>query len=217
MELRGYTQSHLNPRPQSGVYVPAFTDPRIDALHAQIRDAETMQALGRLRLVHSSYRKRVFLLSNLPVEVPVDQLLAFDDLMPDRLELELLRKGNIPLTPLGLMKMRPDLAASDGQAKKLLQRSRVSQPDQLKALPDLVQAGLFVVEFEAKHAARTRRHKHLFMVPGQCGERLEDAPSIVVSVGRLPVRDWLELLEHGDEQIEGSGWRGVKNAHVGPY
>lgn len=96
-ELRGYTQSHLNPRPQSGVYVPAFSDPRTEAIHAQIRDAEIMQALGRLRLVHSAYRKRVFLLSNLSVEAPVDQLLAFDDLMPDRLELELLGKGSIPL------------------------------------------------------------------------------------------------------------------------
>jgi len=213
-ELRGYTQSHLNSRPQSGVYVPAFSDPRIEAIHAQIRDAETMQALGRLRLVHSAYRKRVCLLSNLPVEVPVDQLLAFDDLMPDRLELELIRKGNIPLTPLGLMKMRPDLAASEEQAKKLLQRSRVSQPDQLKALPELVRAGLFVVEFEAENEGRTRHHKHLFMAPGQHGERQDDAPEVMVSVGRLPINEWLELLDSGDEKVEGSGWRGIKNAHV---
>jgi hypothetical protein len=64
-----------------------------------------MQALGRLRLVHAPYQKRVFLLSNLPVEVPIDRLVSFTDLIPDRLELELIRRGNIPLTPLGLLKI----------------------------------------------------------------------------------------------------------------
>ena len=78
--------------------------------------------MGRLRLVHAKYQKRVFLLSNLPVEVPVDRLVPFNDLMPDRLELELIRRGNIPLTPLGLLKMRPDVASNNEQAKKLLQQ-----------------------------------------------------------------------------------------------
>ncbi|WP_147298881.1 hypothetical protein [Rhodosalinus sediminis] len=213
-ELRGYTQSDLNPRPQSGVYVPCFSDPRIEAIHAQIREAETMQALGRLRLVHSPYRKRLFLLSNLPVEVSVDRLLAFDNLMPDRLEMELLRKGHVPLTPVGLMKMRPDLVTSEEQAKKLLQRSRVSQLDNLKALPDLRRFSLFAVEFEAKNAGRTTHHKHLFIVPGQRGERQGDAPEVLISVGKLPVKDWLELLERGDEQIEGSGWGSVEVCHI---
>jgi len=154
------------------------------------------------------------LLSNLPVEVSVDRLLAFDNLMPDRLEMELLRKGHVPLTPLGLMKMRPDLVTSEEQAKKLLQRSRVSQLDNLKALPDLRRFSLFAVEFEAKNAGRTTHHKHLFIVPGQQGERQGDAPEVLISVGKLPVKDWLELLERGDEQIEGSGWGSVEVCHI---
>jgi hypothetical protein len=56
--LRGFVQSCRNKHPQSGVYVKSFSDDRIDALLAQSRDAETMQALGRLRLVHSKTRKR---------------------------------------------------------------------------------------------------------------------------------------------------------------
>jgi hypothetical protein len=67
---------------------------------------------ARLRLVWADYQKRVFLLSNLPVEMPVDHLIEFNDLMPDRLEMELIRKGDLPLTPLGLEKMRPDLEMS---------------------------------------------------------------------------------------------------------
>lgn len=208
MELRGYTQSHLNPRPQSGVYVPAFTDPRIDALHAQIRDAETMQALGRLRLVHSSYRKRVFLLSNLPVEVPVDQLLAFDDLMPDRLELELIRKGNIPLTPLGLMKMRPDLAKTRDQANWLLNASSLaSPPSGVATLPTLWQSMLLLVEFEAGDARR-RTHGHLFAGRNMSSDGIAMA-------GKVPSDKQIEqLLVEGDPEVEGSGWGEIEGIRI---
>ena len=68
-----------------------------------MREAESIQAIARLRLVHNKQRKRVFILSNVPLEVPIDQLVKFDDLMPDRLEYEFLKAGNIPLTPLGLL------------------------------------------------------------------------------------------------------------------
>ena len=91
--------------------VPSFSDPRIEAVQKQIREAETVQAIARLRLVWADYQKRVFLLSNLPVEMPVDHLIEFNDLMPDRLEMELIRTGDLPLTPLGLEKMQDNLGA----------------------------------------------------------------------------------------------------------
>ena len=94
----------------------AFSDPRIAAVLKQIREAETIQAIARLRLVWAEYQKRVFLLSNLPVEMPVDHLIEFNDLMPDKLEMELIKQGDIPLTALGLEKMRPDLWLSETSA-----------------------------------------------------------------------------------------------------
>jgi hypothetical protein len=173
-----------------------------------------MQALGRLRLVHAQYPKRVFLLSNLPVEVPVDRLVPFSDLMPDRLELELIRRGNIPLTPLGLLKMRPDLVGSSSQAEKLLQRSNVRDPSRLRSLPELVRAGLCVLEFEAENAGRTNTHRHLFMLPDQQGHRDEDHPEVIVAVGSVPMAAWVRLLEQGEDGIEGSGWGGVHNPRL---
>jgi hypothetical protein len=104
--------------------VPSFSDPRIEAVQKQIREAETVQAIARLRLVWADYQKRIFLLSNLPVEMPVDHLIEFNDLMPDRLEMELIRTGDLPLTPLGLEKMQDNLGLSKGAAKKLFQRSK---------------------------------------------------------------------------------------------
>ena len=58
--------------------------PRVEAVQKQIREAETVQAIAQLRLVWAEYQKRVFLLSNLPVEMPVDHLIEFNGLMPDR-------------------------------------------------------------------------------------------------------------------------------------
>ena len=50
-------------------------DPRCQALRVASRDAETRQALARLRLVHSPERKTVVLLSSQVAGVPVDSLI----------------------------------------------------------------------------------------------------------------------------------------------
>jgi len=114
-------------------------------------------------LVWAEYQKRVFLLSNLPVEMPVDHLIEFNDLMPDRLEMELIRKGNLPLTPLGLEKMRPDLELSKEASKKLVQRSKASDPKRLLTqLPDLVRTATQIAIFKAGNKRKTI-HRHLFL------------------------------------------------------
>ena len=135
--------------------VPSFSDPRIEAVQKQIREAETVQAIARLRLVWADYQKRVFLLSNLPVEMPVDHLIEFNDLMPDRLEMELIKTGDLPLTPLGLEKMQDNLGLSKGAAKKLFQRSKASDPKRLLTqLPTLVRTTTQIATFKAGMNAR---------------------------------------------------------------
>ncbi|MDC0913611.1 hypothetical protein OAQ47_06780, partial [Paracoccaceae bacterium] len=119
-----YWLSKRSPHSPAAITIPAFSDPRIEAVQKQIREAETVQAIARLRLVWAEYQKRVFLLSNLPVEMPVDHLIEFNDLMPDRLEIELIKTGDLPLTPLGLEKMRPDLGYAGAKARMLYQPDR---------------------------------------------------------------------------------------------
>ena len=87
-----YWLSSRSTHTPAAITIPSFSDPRIEAVQKQIREAETVQAIARLRLVWADYQKRVFLLSNLPVEMPVDHLIEFNDLMPDRLEMELIKK-----------------------------------------------------------------------------------------------------------------------------
>ncbi|MDA9940179.1 hypothetical protein N9C37_06905, partial [Planktomarina temperata] len=136
-----YWLSSRSPQSPAAMTVPSFSDPRIEAVQKQIRETETVQAIARLRLVWADYQKRVFLLSNLPVEMPVDHLIEFNDLMPDRLEMELIKTGDLPLTPPGLEKMRPDLGYAGASARKLFQsdRSKASDPKRLLTqLPTLV-------------------------------------------------------------------------------
>ena len=160
-----YWLSERTPHTASAITVPSFSDPRVEAVQKQIREAETVQAIARLRPVWAEYQKRVFLLSNLPVEMPVDHLIEFNDLMPDRLEMELITTGDLPLTPLGLEKMRPDLGYAGAKARMLYQpdRSKASDPKRLLTqLPDLVRTAAQVATFKAGDKRKTT-HQHLFL------------------------------------------------------
>lgn len=193
LELRGYTGQ------ERGVKVNTFSDQRIEALHKQIREAETVQAIARLRLVHTDYVKRVYLLGNLPVEIGINRLYKFEELMPDRLEVELIKTGNIPITPLGLLKMRPDLASNNEQAKKLIQRSSVKDVSKiLMSSPTLIRNTIIEVSFTAENEGRTNTHRHLFLSEGQRGVREGGVES---TAANLPVKEWQDLLADGWGQI----------------
>ena len=158
-----YWLSSRSPHTPAAITIPSFSDPRIEAVQKQIREAETVQAIARLRLVWAGYQKRVFLLSNLPVEMPVDHLIEFNDLMPDRLEMELIKTGDLPLTPLGLEKMRPDLEMSKEAIKSLFRRSNADEPKSLMLmLPDLLQTTTQIATFKAGDKRKTT-HQHLFL------------------------------------------------------
>ena len=165
----GYWLSARSPHPPSGVSVSSFSDPRIAAIQKQIREAETVQAIARLRLVWAKYQKRVFLLSNLPVEMPVDHLIEFGDLIPDRLEIELMKNGNVPLTVKGIMRTRPDLGLSHEATKSLYRRSRAGDPKQLIAmLPSLLRTTAQLATFKAGNVRKTT-HQHLFLPKNYSG------------------------------------------------
>jgi hypothetical protein len=97
--------------------------------------------------------------------MPVDHLIEFNDLMPDRLEMELIKTGDLPLTPLGLEKMRSDLGYAGAKARMLFQpdRSKASDPKRLLTqLPTLVRTTVQLATFKAG-AKRKTTHRHLFL------------------------------------------------------
>ena len=52
-----YWLSKRCPYSLAAITVPSFSDPRIEAVQKQIREAETVQAIARLRLVWADYQK----------------------------------------------------------------------------------------------------------------------------------------------------------------
>ena len=95
--------------------------------------------------------------------MPVDHLISYNDLMPDKLEMELIKQGDIPLTPLGLEKMRPDLGLNKEATKKTLQRSKASDPKRLlSSFPVLVRTSVMIATFKAGNKRKTVQ-QHLFL------------------------------------------------------
>ena len=116
---------------------------------------------------------------------------------------------------MGLAKLRPDLATNRENAKKMLQRSKLSiaqdykehskdrleELKQLTVIPTLQRFGIIIFEFKAKNNGRTRTHQHLFMIDE---ELLTDEKGAFVrsTVSNIPIDDWTALLEKSWGAIE---------------
>ena len=86
--------------------------------------------------------------------------------------MEFIKRGNIPLTPLGLEKMRPDLGYSGAKARMLFQpdRSKASNPKSLLlSLPALVRTSAIIAIFKAGNKRKTT-HSHLFLPKEYSGD-----------------------------------------------
>lgn len=134
---QNYNVRELNPQPHNGRDVAYHPDPRANALLYQAREAETLQAIDRLRLIHNEERKTVFLLSNIPIdELTVDRLITWKEFMEGgtKLEKALAQQTQrelyaLPLTPAYLSEHFPDMWSSPDSARGWL------DPDQTGARP----------------------------------------------------------------------------------
>lgn len=102
-----------------GVDVNVHADPRVQAVVEQVRENESLQAIDRLRLVHSDKVKKVFILSNIPLDIDVDETRTWDELMNGtRLERAWGQlNGVLPLSPALLAERFPDLWSTAAAAK----------------------------------------------------------------------------------------------------
>jgi len=65
------------------VSVAVHPDPRVQAVVEQGREAEMIQAIDRLRLIHSPREKTIIILCNIPLGIPVDELVTWRELAGD--------------------------------------------------------------------------------------------------------------------------------------
>jgi hypothetical protein len=77
---RAYTLRDGSQRPAK---VRVHPDRRVRAVIEQTREAEMVQAIDRLRLIHSPREKTVYILCNIPLNIPVDKLVTWRELYGD--------------------------------------------------------------------------------------------------------------------------------------
>jgi hypothetical protein len=124
--VRPYTQRDGSQR-QAKVRV--HPDPRVQAVVEQIREAEMEQAIDRLRLIHSTRKKTVLILCSIPVDIPVDKLVTWGELvgdsrLSDALEAcEEQRWDALPLAPKELSRLFPELWSSAKAAENWLRKN----------------------------------------------------------------------------------------------
>ena len=115
-EERGYRLK----RGQAGVDVVRHPDPRVQAVLEQVREWESTQAIDRLRLVHTETPKRVYVLSNVVLDIDVDRLGTWDEMMNGGGRIEQAwntLEGVMPLKPAWLAAKFPWLWKSVDAAK----------------------------------------------------------------------------------------------------
>jgi hypothetical protein len=88
-----------------------------------------VQAIDRLRLIHSAREKTVYILCNIPLDIPVDELVTWRELAgDDRLTGALAAceesgRDALPLAPTELTRLFPELWGTEKAAERWLSKN----------------------------------------------------------------------------------------------
>jgi hypothetical protein len=121
-EVRGY---RLRSKQPVGQLVAVHPDPDIQRVLEQVRECESAQAIDRLRLIHASKPKLVYILSNVVLDITVDRLVRWNEIVPSAIERAILRRlPALPLVPVWLAEKLPELFSSVRTAERAVRRLR---------------------------------------------------------------------------------------------
>ena len=181
-EVRGY--SHRAGK--WGVNVSVHPDYRLQAVMEQTRERENEQALDRLRLVHhQGAPKEVLLLSNLPLDIDVDELRSTREIVQggNRIEQAFARQddGVLPLRPEWLAANCPDLWPTAEAAKKDIARKKGQTPN-INIIRDMSP-----FEYEYKPAGQRRWSRCL----SRSGAPENVAEKLAVKLGEVVAVRWV--------------------------
>ena len=138
-----------------------FADKYCQAMMEQAREAESIQALDRLRLVHADQPKIVFILSNQPLPgITPDHLVKLDDLLlPGRIATVMLRDQAIT-GPATMAQRHPDLFKTEKAAKEALEEASMALfPNRILIGKGAIEAGTQTHPALAEIRYRTARQK----------------------------------------------------------
>ena len=102
---------------------------RVQAVVEQSREAEMLQAIDRLRLIHTKRRKTVYILCSIPLDIPIDELVTWRQLTGDRRLSDALAACDgrgwdaLPLAQKELSRLFPELWETTKAAERWLARN----------------------------------------------------------------------------------------------
>jgi hypothetical protein len=111
-------------------------DTRCQAMLEQVREAEMVQAVDRVRPVFN--HRRVFVLSDLSLDLTVDHAMTWSGLRPSKLAHAFARYGVLPLAPADLCRGFPDLWHLENTAKVELGRAGFGSPENRVQTPKYI-------------------------------------------------------------------------------
>ena len=138
-----------------------FADKYCQTMMQQAREAESIQALDRLRLVHAKQPKIVFILSNQPLPgIVPDRLVKLDDLLlPGRMATVMLRDQAIT-GPATMAQRHPDLFKDQQAAKDALTEASMGDfPNKIYIGKSPIEGGPPAPSALAEITYRTARQK----------------------------------------------------------
>ena len=92
---------HARPAAPNVAEVQVHFDPRCQAMLEQVREAEIVQAIDRVRPMFN--RRKVFVLTNLPLDLTVDRALTWPELRPGKFAYAFARHGVLPLSARAIL------------------------------------------------------------------------------------------------------------------
>lgn len=191
---QGYSMS--DPDQKWGVAVRSFSDPRIEGVHKQSREASSLQGMARVRPVRADHAKTILILSNLPVATKVDELVEWNDLMPGVVADAIEQGTYIPLTREAIRRVKA-AAGCETSCLESTQETNEKCVEWCERFANLLGLRWTIVCFKATVDGKPtgRLQKALFVEP-------KKRP-------RLPA-ELVRCLEEGVETAPGSRWGQVR-------
>lgn len=210
-EVRGYRH-----KDKLGVNVQVHPSKKVQMLLEMKREKETLQALDRLRLIHCKEPKKVYILSNLVLDIDIDYFVDWKDIHTGGTSLErafsLNRNGVMPLSPDYLHKKLPKLFSSNDMAKQAIKRfkdkinagfqvdtAQKKEPKHPNLLSDtfyivIINTTCHLITYRVKHGQG--RNKTVLVKTGVSTEE------IVKNLKRIHDRSIVDKDRHGKEISE---------------
>jgi hypothetical protein len=126
-----------------------YPDARLQAVVRSIREAETRQAVGRLRLVHATKPKTVLILSAQPCGLPIDRLVSFKHDISDIVLREL--GGFLPLGAKELVRLVPHRFRDEKQAARWRDQFTPNRYKEEGTLPKLNRVNYAATKYRRKN------------------------------------------------------------------